>query len=123
MKLREQIARFGIVGTGNTVLGLSVIFLLQYLGGFTPFLANAVGYAAGFVVGYHLHRSWTFAHTGPIRRSAPLYAVAIATSYLINLSVLGLALRAGSDPYVAQVLGVLSYAIAHFALGRLIAFR
>ena len=123
MRVRSEFLRFAIVGISNTILGLAVIVTLQGLVGFSPTLANACGYAFGAVLGFFLHRRWTFNFAAvSISDRAFVYGMVLAACYLINLAVLHAALAAGASPVVSQALAVVAYSASHFSAGKWLAF-
>tara|TARA_Y100001933_G_scaffold120835_2_gene120798 strand:- start:13389 stop:13793 length:405 start_codon:yes stop_codon:yes gene_type:complete len=119
-----HLARFGIVGAFNTVLGLLCIFIgLHYLE-LGDVEANLFGYAVGFTVSYGLHRSWTFRHEGPALRSLIRFGLVILVAYGSNLGAMMIAHRyAGLNVYLAQTIGVLVYVTMSFFGSRHFAFR
>lgn len=115
------LARFGVTGLANTAAGLLVIYAAKFAGlGDAP--ANAIGYAAGLLLGFALHRRWTFGDRRPVAASLPKFIAVTVVAYLANLgTVLGL-IAAGLDPYVAQACGVPVYAAITFLGYRHLAF-
>lgn len=113
--------RFAGVGIFNTAIGLSVIWLLMWVG-LNPWLANAGGYAVGLAVSYTLNRIWTFdAGAKPHRIGA--YLLAFAASYTLNIAVLTLCyLSAGMNPYLAQLFASAAYTITFFILCQWVVF-
>jgi putative flippase GtrA len=108
-------SRYLVVGLLNTLVGLLVIIALQALLGFSPFVANACGYATGILVGFVANRSWTFRHSGPIALSVALYAAMFTICYSLNLVVLWLALNVlGWPAALAQLAGMGTYTLCFF---------
>jgi len=121
--LRFQVSRYAVVGLLNTLVGLLVIMAAQALLGFSPYVANASGYAAGILVGYVANRNWTFRHSGSIGLSAALYVAMFATCYALNLAVLWLALNVQHWPAVlAQIAGMIVYTVCFFVGCRTVVF-
>ena len=88
MHKHRQIGRFGLAGVVNTLVGYGVIVLCLY-GGFGDYLANAIGYGAGFLISFALNRQFTFGIRGPVRRGEiARFAVAVMLAYAANLAVL-----------------------------------
>lgn len=85
--------RFAATGLLNTAAGLCVIIATSKLLGWSPYLANVVGYAAGLAFGFMLNRRWTFANRAQVSITAPRYALAFGLSYGANLLVLALGLH------------------------------
>jgi putative flippase GtrA len=85
-----QLARFLVVGVGNTAVSFVVYRLLLAVS--TPYvLAAALGFAAGAANGYVFNRRWTFAARDSMRARVIYVAVqvagAAATSGLVYLFV------------------------------------
>lgn len=88
----SQLARFLVVGVGNTALSFAVYRLLFWAG--TPYvLAAPVAFAAGAVNGYVFNRRWTFAARDTSRARILYVAVqvvgAASTSLLVYAFVHG----------------------------------
>lgn len=122
-QLRWQASRYAVVGLLNTLIGLLVIVACQALLGFSPYVANACGYAAGIVVGYAANRNWTFRNSGAIGLSAALYVAMFATCYVLNLVVLWLGLNVlGWPAALAQTAGMVTYTVCFFVGCKLVVF-
>jgi putative flippase GtrA len=116
-------SRYLVVGLLNTLVGLLVIVILQALLGFSPFVANACGYAAGLVLGFIANRNWTFRHSGPVALSAALYAAMFALCYSLNLLALWLALSVlGWPAALAQLAGMSAYTFCFFVGCKMLVF-
>ena len=86
--------RFLLVGVGNTLLSLMLMFLLEGLG-YWP--STAIAYVAGAVMSFFLNRSFTFHSDERFWPSAVKFAVNVAVCYLIAYSL--------AQPIAAWVLG------------------
>jgi putative flippase GtrA len=121
------LARFGVAGVVNTMVGLAVILLLDVGFGLDPNAANAAGYAVGICCSFALNRSFVFRHGGSIEVSAIRYAVVVAFAFVLNQGVLvltGLVLDDGSRGRVlAQLAAMVSYTATVFLLSRSWAFK
>jgi putative flippase GtrA len=121
------VARFGLVGLVNSVLGLAVILGLELGLGVERHLANAAGYAAGMAVGFVLNRRFVFTGPSAVEGQKTRYLIAIATAFAVNQGVLtaGAALLPHGDlgRTVAQVCAIASYTATQFLLMRLWVFR
>ena len=121
------LARFGVAGVVNTVVGLAVILLLDVGFGVDPNAANAAGYAVGICCSFALNRSFVFRHDGAVGNSATRYAVVVAFAFMLNQGVLvlaGLVLDEGSRGRVlAQLAAIVSYTATVFLLSRSWVFK
>lgn len=119
----RQVARFLVTGIANTAVGLAVIVFCAEVLGFSAYLANAMGYAAGLALGFALNRNWTFGDRQGLRRTAPRYLAAFAVSYAMNLLVLTVCLRLLQLPAVfAQAAALATYSVVFYLLCRLLVF-
>ena len=106
---RFTLVRFLLVGVFNTLLGLGIIYTLKYAFGVHDAVANLIGYAIGFVASFFLNRQYTFRFRGATIGTFVKFGTVVAAAYLVNLSVVMLAVSSGVDSYLAQALGVLPY--------------
>lgn len=122
--MTREFARFLVVGAGNTLAGLLVIFAMKALFGAGDIAANAIGYLVGLSLGFTLNRIWTFRHRGVIVPAVLRFVVAFLVAYAINLAVvMTLIDDLGINSFVAQALGVPPYTVAFFLLNKLFVFR
>lgn len=122
--LVHQVARFGIVGVLNTLVGLSCIYLVIYLLNADAGLANALGYAIGLAVSFLLNRIWTFNNNQRVASVLPRYLLVAAVSYLLNLAAVLIGNRYfGINPYAVQLLGMAIYTPTMFIGCRLFVFN
>ena len=90
----KSIPKFLLVGVGNTLLSMVLMFLLEGLG-YWP--STAIAYVAGAVMSFFLNRSFTFHSDERFWPSAVKFAVNVAVCYLIAYSL--------AQPIAAWVLG------------------
>lgn len=112
--------RYGVAGVFNTLVGFSIILILELGLGLAAHLANAVGYAVGICVSFVLSKVFVF-KARQTKRSAPLrYVVAVAAAFALNQGVLSLArLVLPTGPLwsvAAQGSAAVSYTAALFLL-------
>lgn len=119
---QQAFVRFVAVGVLNTIVGLATVVAASEWLGANAFFANAAGLMAGFVLGYQLNRLWTFRSARVVSTTAPRYFFAFVLSYLVNLAVLALALRAGLHPILAQGAALAAYSLIFFVLCRVMVF-
>ena len=104
--------RYAAAGLVNSGVGYAVILGLSAWGA-PALLANAGGFAAGFLVSLLISSAWTFGL--PRRAAAPArYAAAFAACYALNLCVVGTGLAAGLPEAIAQGGGVAGYAVSFY---------
>lgn len=90
----SSVWKFLLVGVGNTLLSMVLMFLLEGLG-YWP--STAIAYLAGAVMSFFLNRSFTFKSRADFWPSALKFAVNVAVCYVIAYSV--------AQPLAAWVLG------------------
>lgn len=114
--------RFIVVGIGNTLIALALIFLAKGVFGFGDAVANGIGYAIGLLVGFLLNRNWTFRHGGSIARSLPAFLFVQAVAYALNLYCVLSLIELGVDSYWAQVWGIPPYTLVSYVGSRWFVF-
>ena len=77
----KSIPRFLLVGVGNTLLSMALMFLLERLG-YWP--STAIAYVAGAVMSFFLNRHFTFHSEETLGRSAVKFAVNVAVCYVVG---------------------------------------
>ncbi len=92
--LQSSLVRFLIVGVGNTLLSMVLMFVLEDLG-YWP--SSAIAYLAGAVMSFFLNRTFTFHSEERVGRSAAKFAVNVAVCYVLAYAI--------AKPLGAVVLG------------------
>ncbi|MFK3790820.1 GtrA family protein [Pseudomonas piscis] len=116
--------KFLLVGVLNTLTGLAAIYAVMYFTSLGPLTANAVGYAVGLAISFTLNSIWTFESTNPGRHSLPKYILCAAIAYLLNAASVLLALNVlKSNPYIAQLCGIVIYSTFMFIACKLFIFK
>ena len=90
----SSIPKFLLVGVGNTLLSMFLMFLLEGLG-YWP--STAIAYVAGAVMSFFLNRHFTFHSDETLLRSAVKFAVNVAVCYVLAYSI--------AQPLAGWVLG------------------
>jgi putative flippase GtrA len=116
--------RYLIVGGSNTVFGLSIIYLLKWIGGFGDVTANIIGYACGLVASFAFNAKWTFAYKGSTLPALTKFVIVLVAAYLSNLIAVVTAISVFDvNGYVAQGLGIVPYTVVGYLGSRFFAFR
>ena len=76
----KSIPKFLLVGVGNTLLSMVLMFLLEGLG-YWP--STAIAYVAGAVMSFFLNRHFTFRSEETFLRSAVKFAINVAVCYVV----------------------------------------
>lgn len=82
--LDASVWKFLLVGAGNTLLSMVLMFLLEGLG-YWP--STAIAYAAGAVMSFFLNRYFTFRSQETMGRSAVKFALNVAVCYVLAYSL------------------------------------
>ena len=77
----KSIPKFLLVGVGNTLLSMVLMFLLGGLG-YWP--STAIAYVAGAVLSFFLNRRFTFHSEETLGRSAVKFALNVAVCYVLG---------------------------------------
>ena len=88
MKIFEQILKFGIVGLGNTLLTLIIIWVMTESLGCSAILSNITGYAIGIISSYIFNKQWTFQSAVGWQKSAIRFFLVCAICYIVQFLVL-----------------------------------
>ena len=82
--LDASIWKFLLVGVGNTLLSMIIMFALEGLG-YWP--STAIAYVAGAVMSFFLNRHFTFHSEETFGRSAVKFALNVAVCYLLAYGI------------------------------------
>lgn len=119
-----KLIRFLLVGLVNTFIGLGTTFIAMYLLEFTIIRANVLGYTIGILCSFALNKTWTFGSSDHIGNSFLRFLLVTLVAYLTNLgTVLMTSEGLHINPYIAQTLGIVPYAIVGFIGNRYFVFR
>ncbi|WP_330218423.1 GtrA family protein [Sporosarcina globispora] len=91
LKRTNTFIRFLLVGTVNTFVGLSMIFMLLDLAELSYWTATFLGNGTGAAVSYFLNRTFTFRSGASIQSSAVRFIFILFLCYILSYSISGLA--------------------------------
>lgn len=113
-----QFIRYAIVGlTANLLLYLGYLGLTAVGTGHK--IAMTLLYATGVLLTFIVNRSWSFSHRGMIHAAFTRYLIAYALGYLLNLSLLWLAVDLLHLPHRGvQAAAIVVVALSLFVLHR-----
>jgi putative flippase GtrA len=116
--------RYLVVGGGNTVVGLSIIYLLKWIGGLGDVIANMIGYTCGLAASFAFNAKWTFAYKGSMLPALVKFVIVFLAAYLSNLMAVVTAISMfDANGYVAQGLGIVPYTVVGYLGSRFFAFK
>ena len=99
----SSIPKFLLVGVGNTLLSLFLMFLLEGLG-YWP--STAIAYVAGAVMSFFLNRRFTFHSQEKLGRSAVKFAVNVAVCYVAGYGLAKVLVPIPQQPNAVPVIWV-----------------
>jgi putative flippase GtrA len=113
-----RMARFLVVGLGNTLIGLASYGLLLELG-VSYALAGAIAWTLGTLNGYHWNRIWTFSRADHRAAMMTKYLLVGLLGLILNSSLLVLFVAViGVDEFVAELAALPFVALITFGLNR-----
>ena len=125
----SSLARFLVVGVGNTLLSAVLMFLLEGLG-YWP--STAIAYAAGAVMSFFLNRSFTFRSDEAVKKAAAKFAVNVVVCYVAGYGLARLLVPFPAEPSalplvwverLRKVVGMGLYTIFNYCGQRFFTFR
>ena len=99
----SSIPKFLLVGVGNTLLSMFLMFLLEGLG-YWP--STAIAYVAGAVMSFFLNRRFTFHSDEKLGRSAVKFAVNVAVCYVVGYGLAKVLVPIPQQPNAVPVIWV-----------------
>ena len=83
----NQLFRFSIVGVLNTILGLSVIYLLYNFFHVDYILSNIGGYLVGLINSFIWNKKWTFKSSKHFSKEIIPFLIVFGICYAVNLII------------------------------------
>jgi putative flippase GtrA len=87
LKRTSVFTRFLLVGVVNTLTGLSIIFGLLNVFGFSYWISTFVGNCIGALVSYLLNRTFTFNSQISFTKGVPRFITVILICYFLSFSL------------------------------------
>ncbi len=116
----RTLLRYGLVGIGNTILGLGTIYIARQF--VSDFAANLIAYLIVVPVSFVTHRDWSFRDAGQRFPAFMRFLPTVGIGYLINLAILDAGLAAGVNAYVVQAAAIAVYVGTTYLLSRYLVF-
>ncbi|WP_462410780.1 GtrA family protein [Neobacillus sp. Marseille-QA0830] len=82
--MKNSFIRFIMVGILNTIVGLSIMYLLLHAAGFSYWLSTFLGNSVGACVSFFLNKSFTFHSENPVPKSAFRFIIVILACYFVS---------------------------------------
>ena len=128
--LKYSFLRFLLVGVGNTLLSMVLMFLLEGLGYWT---STAIAYVAGATMSFFLNRYFTFHSEEDFWRSLGKFVVNVVVCYVVGYGLAKVLIPIPQEPYYAvpviwyerasKLLGMCLYTLLNYFGQRFFAFR
>ena len=122
-QIAKQALKFGAVGILNTVLTLFIIWLLYSVFNANYYVANAIGYIAGFTNSFILNKIWTFESKGNVFLESLLFIFVFLISYGVQVVVLWICMsKLNLSVVVSQGIAMCGYTAVNFLGNKFITF-
>jgi putative flippase GtrA len=123
-RLIRQAIKYGIVGIGNTLLSLCVIWVMMKILGYPAVASNITGYAAGILNSFVWNKRWTFKSSDTWTGSAIRFGFVFGICYMLQLGLLLYLDRyLPIDPYYNQVIAMIFYTAVNFLMNKYFTFK
>jgi putative flippase GtrA len=120
----RQAVKYVVVGMGNTLLTLLIIFIMMKAFGCGGVVSNLAGYAAGFLNSFIWNKRWTFKSADRWGGSVFRFGISAGVCYLLQLGALiYLDRHLGIDPYFNQLIAMACYTVANFLSNKYFTFK
>ncbi|WP_404332637.1 GtrA family protein [Mesobacillus maritimus] len=133
LKQTNSFFRFLLVGVVNTIIGLSIMFILLNLLGWMYWLATLVGNCIGAGVSYVLNRSFTFNSNVTGSKGIPKFFLVILSCYFLSYFIGGVvaeSIHHSSQPFsfiskdeLAILVGTVLYTLTNYLGQKSFVFR
>ena len=112
-----QFLKFIVVGSINTLVGLTMIYVGKWGFGLGDMVANLLGYGIGIAVSFTLNARYTFYYEGNRYLAVVRFLTIAGLAYLLNLVTVATAIYGlDIDGDLAQLLGMPPYTVfSYFA--------
>ena len=119
----SSLSRYLAVGVGNTIIGLSVIYICKWILDMGDVSANFSGYTIGLVFSFFVNRKWSFDHKGSALHAALRFIIVIMMAYCANLLVVLLSINVlNINSYLAHAIGIVPYLVVGYLGSRYFVF-
>lgn len=123
----RQLIKFGIVGVGNTLISLALIYLFDKVMGLGFQIANPLAYFLATLNSYYLNKKWTFKSGGENRskkKEGALFFGVIGVAWLIQYAFLFILVKVFLiDDLIAQIMGMFVFTGLNFLGQKYVTFK
>ena len=122
--LHISFRRFLFVGILNTLITLTIIYLLKFTINFNDIYANAIGYIFGLTFSFFVNKKWTFRYESSNYLVYFKFILVFAISYFANLLVVILSINyLNINSYISHAIGIPAYTIISYLGNRIFVFN
>lgn len=119
-----EFIKFCFVGVLNTIITLSIIFILMKIFRVNYIISNVIGYIAGLINSFIWNKLWTFNSKGDFKRELVLFLIVYGIVYVMQLVFLIFIKEIIKVPVdIAQIIGMVFYTIVGFIGNKFITFN
>jgi putative flippase GtrA len=124
VKTVKQFFKYGLVGISNTLITVSVIWIMMELLDYSSNVSNVAGYLAGFVNSFVWNKQWTFKSSDSWAGSAFRFSAVFGICYLLQFVFLNyldrhLLIR----PFTNQLLAMVFFTAINFPMNKFLTFK
>jgi putative flippase GtrA len=120
----NELIKYVVAGLVNTATGYGVFWVLLRWVGYSPELANTIGYIVALCVAFLLNRFFVFKGATVSVATVVRFFVAFASAFLLNQVVLFVLFRILSvRPEIAQIFSMSAYTAGFYLLNKYCVFN
>jgi len=116
-----QFVKYNLVGIVNTLVGISIIFILMATG-VSATTSNIIGYTIGMFISYSLNSQYTFGTKANSKMVMAKFFMVLAFAYILNFITLHWLLTF-INPYISQLGSAAVYTLSSFVLMKVFIFK
>ena len=111
----SRFSRFLIVGISNTIITLTIIFLLLNVFNIDYRISNIIGYFVGLINSFIWNKRWTFKSKNKFQKELLPFFVMFLISYSINLGIVILSAEILLiNKNICQIIGIFFYTVTNY---------
>lgn len=123
-KILTQFIKYGLIGIINTLLTISIIWILTHWFNLSEYSANIIGYGVGITNSFIWNRKWTFSSKSKVSTAFLTFIIIFVFTYLLQLGALYLLLNNTTiNAFACQIISMCVYTATNFPLNRYITFK
>ncbi len=120
----NEIFRYLLAGTINTIVGYCIFLVMLYIVNVNPYYSNIVGYIFGLIIAYILNKLFVFKNKTTTKTSIYRFFIAFILSFFINLFVLFIFVDIlNQSPAISQIVAMTFYTIIFYLLNKFYVFK